>query len=170
MFFLRIAVFLAVLIFARGVASAGYFSEPPPRDLSGLTKVHLWATHYDVRDAAKAAKNAPFGVGAFGHQLVPFRTVAADRKVFAPGTVFFIPGLVGVAFDNSGTRQVHDGYVFFGDVGRAVRGHHIDFFTGPSRKNPAPDLITSTRRKGFDAYIVTDATLIERLRQLHSRE
>jgi len=162
----RVLICLAALLFMRGIAAAGDFNEPPPRDLAGLTKVHLWATHYDVRDSAKAAKNAPYGVGAFGHQLVPFRTIAADRKVFAPGTVFFIPGLVGVTV--GGAR--HDGYVFFGDVGRAVRGHHIDVFTGPSRKNPAPDLITSTRRKGFDAYIVTDAALIERLRQLHSRE
>jgi 3D (Asp-Asp-Asp) domain-containing protein len=167
---LRMMICLLALMVATDIAVAGDFNEPPPRDLGQLKKVHLWATHYDIRDAgARHGKDAPFGLGTFGYRLVPFRTVAADRRVFAPGTVFFIPRLVGVKFDNSGASEVHDGYVFFGDVGGAVRGKHIDFFIGATRKNPAPDLITSTRKKGFDAYIATDQDLIARLRRQHAR-
>ena len=165
---LRIVTCLLVLMFATDIAAAGDFNEPAPHDLGQLKEVHLWATQYYVRHA-KRSKDAPFGLGSFGYRLVPFRTVAADRKVFAPGTVFFIPGLVGVNFDNSGASEVHDGYVFFGDVGGAVRGKHIDFFTGSTRKNPAPDIITSSRRKGFAAYIVTDQDLVGRLRRQHLR-
>jgi 3D (Asp-Asp-Asp) domain-containing protein len=163
---LRIVICLIALMLAGDIAAASDFNEPPPRDLGQLKQVHLWATQYWVRHARK---DAPLGLGAFGYRLVPFRTIAADRRVFDPGTVFFIPSLVGTAFDNSGAGAVHDGYVFFGDVGGAVRGSHIDFFTGSTRTNPAPGVITSTRRKGFDAYIVTDQALIERLRRLHSR-
>ena len=159
---------LLALMLATDIAAAGDFNEPPPRDLVQLKEVHLWATQYYV-GRGRRQKDAPLGLGAFGYRLVSYRTVAADRKVFAPGTVFFIPGLVGAKFDDSGGAEVHDGYVFFGDVGPAVRGHHIDVFTGSTRKNPAPDIITSTRRKGFSAYIVTDHDLIERLRRLHVR-
>ena len=165
---LRILTCLLVLMLATDIAGAGDFSEAPPHDLGQLKQVHLWATQYSAR-RAKRQTDAPFGLGTFGYRLVPFRTVAADRRVFAPGTVFFIPDLVGVNFDNSGASAVHDGYVFFGDVGGAVRGNHIDFFIGATRKNPAPRLITSTPKKGFTAYIVTDQELIERLRRLHSR-
>jgi 3D (Asp-Asp-Asp) domain-containing protein len=165
---LRVVTCLLVLMLTTDIAVAGDFNEPPPRDLGQLKQVHLWATQYYVRHA-KLPKDAPFGLGSFGYRLVPFRTVAADRKVFAPGTVFFIPGLVGVKFDNSGASEVHDGYVFFGDVGGAIRGKHIDFFTGSTRKNPAPNIITSTPKIGFAAYIVTDQNLIGRLRRLHSR-
>lgn len=164
---LRFVTCLLLLMFATDVAAAGEFNEAPPRDLGQLKQVHLWATQYSARHAKR--QTDAFGLGTFGFRLVPFRTVAADRRVFAPGTVFFVPDLVGVNFDNSGASAVHDGYVFFGDVGGAVRGNHIDFFTGATRKNPAPSLITSTPKKGFTAYIVTDQELIERLRRLHSR-
>ncbi len=159
---------LLALMLAADIAAAGGFPGPTPREPNRMNDGHLWATQYYHRRASRP-KDAPFGLAAFGYRLVPYRTVAADRKIFAPGTVFFIPGLVGAKFDDSGSAELHDGYVFFGDVGGAVRGHHIDVFTGSTRKNPAPDLITSTRRKGFSAYIVTDQDLIERLRRVHLR-
>lgn len=165
---LHVVIWLVALVLAADAAAADTFTEPPPRNLAELKQLQLWATQYHVRRARRAS-DAPFGLGAFGYRLVPFRTIAADRRVFKHGTVFFIPGLVGVAFDDEGTSKRHDGYVFFGDVGGAVRGHHIDVFTGTMRKNPAPEIITSTRRKKFEAYVVSDEALIERLRQLHSR-
>ena len=164
---LTVAICFLILIFAADTGAAGEFNEPPPRDLGQLKQAHLWATQYYHRRTR--LHDAPYGLGAFGYRLVPFRTIAADRRVFTPGTVFFIPGLVGMSFEADGERTIHDGYVFFGDVGGAVRGHHIDMFTGAMRKNPAPEIITSTRRKRFEAYIVTDQALIERLRRLHIR-
>ncbi len=163
----RLLICLFAFVLAIGDGFAGGFNEVAPSDLGHLKKVELWATQYYGRHHVR--DDATFGVGAFGYRLVPFRTIAADRRVFKPGTVFFVPGLAGVRFEHEGVSEVHDGYVFFGDVGGAVRGHHIDIYTGAMRKNPAPDIITSTRHKPFAAYIVADEAVIERLRQQHTR-
>lgn len=85
----------------------------------------------------------PFGYGQTHPRtgkpicLVPYRTVAADRRLHKPGDVLYIPGLRNVILPD-GTR--HDGHVVVGDVGGAIRGARLDFFTGTdsdrSRNNP----------------------------------
>jgi len=58
-------------------------------------------------------EHAPFGVGAPGYRLLPYRTVSVDPKRIALGTVLFIPALVGVRFPNG---EVHDGFFFAHDT------------------------------------------------------
>ncbi len=90
----------------------------------------------------------PFGLGARGNPLVPYRTVAVDPKRIPLGARLFVPGLLGLpipAADGLGTTP-HDGCVTAGDVGGGVDGLQIDFFVGAcSKDHPARRLPKHTR-------------------------
>lgn len=58
-------------------------------------------------------EHAPFGIGAPGYKLMPYRTVSVDPKRIAVGTVLFIPALVGVQLP---TGEFHDGFCFAHDM------------------------------------------------------
>jgi 3D (Asp-Asp-Asp) domain-containing protein len=72
-------------------------------------------------------RGAPFGVGAPGYRLVPYRTVAVDPRRIKLGTVLYIPSLVGIQLP---TGEVHDGFGFAHDTGRGIIGSRIDIFVG----------------------------------------
>src|SRR2546425_23877 len=72
-------------------------------------------------------RGAPFGVGAPGYRLVPYRTVAVDPRRIKLGTVLYIPSLVGIPLP---TGEVHDGFCFAHDTGRGIVGSRIDIFVG----------------------------------------
>ncbi len=89
-------------------------------------------------------KTHPFGLGARGNPLIPYRTVAVDPKHIPLGARLFVASLVGLpvpSADGQGTTP-HDGCVTAGDVGGGVDGLQIDFFVGacasdhPARKLP----------------------------------
>ena len=111
----------------------------------------------------------PFGDGAGGYQVVPFRTIAVDTRVIPLGTVVYIPAARGVPITlPSGRKVVHDGYFFASDRGGSIRGNHIDVFTGEWAGNPFPSFISSTPRRTFEAYVVEDEIVKPRLRRLHT--
>jgi 3D (Asp-Asp-Asp) domain-containing protein len=84
----------------------------------------------------------PFGDGAGGFQLVPFRTIAVDTRTFPLGTVLFIPDARGVEITlHSGQKARHDGYFFASDRGGAVKENHVDIFVGSERHNPFPSFV-----------------------------
>lgn len=115
--------------------------------------------------------DAPYGVGSRGEELVPFRTVAGDKNELTYGTVLFIPRLKGKQMsDGEGGSFVHDGYVMVADRGSLVGQHHIDFFTGVLKGNPAPDIATNDPKRPFEAYVVHDDKIIAALRQMHRRK
>jgi hypothetical protein len=58
-------------------------------------------------------EHAPFGVGAPGYQLMPYRTVSVDPKRISLGTVLFVPALVGGRLP---TGELHDGFCFAHDT------------------------------------------------------
>lgn len=58
-------------------------------------------------------RDAPFGIGAPGYKLMPYRTVSVDPKRIRLGTVLYIPALIGVPLDNG---EFHDGFVFAHDT------------------------------------------------------
>jgi len=58
-------------------------------------------------------EHAPFGVGAPGYKLVPYRTVSVEPKRIPLGTVLFIPALVGVRLPSG---ELHDGFCFAHDT------------------------------------------------------
>jgi len=72
-------------------------------------------------------RGAPFGVGAPGYRLVPYRTLAVDPRRIKLGTVLYIPALVGIPLP---TGEVHDGFGFAHDTGRGITGNRIDIFVG----------------------------------------
>jgi 3D (Asp-Asp-Asp) domain-containing protein len=52
-----------------------------------------------------------------------------DSSIIALGTPLYIPEYDGVARDTSGTTK-HDGCFLAEDRGLAVKGQHVDVFTG----------------------------------------
>src|SRR5215471_5799078 len=58
-------------------------------------------------------EHAPFGVGAPGYKLMPYRSVSVDPKRIALGSVLFIPALVGVRLPSG---EFHDGFCFAHDT------------------------------------------------------
>jgi 3D (Asp-Asp-Asp) domain-containing protein len=79
------------------------------------------------RSPCYAVTDAPFGMGAKDNPLVPYRSIAVDRRYIRLERMLFIPQLNGV--EMAGEHGfVHDGCVRSDDVGPAITGRHIDFF------------------------------------------
>jgi 3D (Asp-Asp-Asp) domain-containing protein len=117
-----------------------------------------------------SAARGPFGDGVAGYQLVPFRTVAVDRKTLPYGTVIFVPAARGVAIQlPDGRKLAHDGYFFAGDTGGAIQGTHIDVFCGVQAGNCFPGFVKSQASTGFAAQVVADEAIAQALRSAHGR-
>lgn len=73
----------------------------------------------------------PWGSGAGGRALVPFRSVAVDRNVLMIGRKYYVEEFDGVQMPGDGTigAFVHDGCVSADDTGGGIDGQHIDFFS-----------------------------------------
>lgn len=111
-----------------------------------------------------------WGLGVRNYSLIPYRTIAVDPNVIPYGSVVFIADAVGEEVTLAdGTSFIHDGYFFAGDTGGAIRNNHIDVFTGNNSHNDLP-FIRSTSSAVFDAEIVNDPVLKERLERLHRHE
>ncbi len=80
---------------------------------------------FDLLDKAQF----PWGRGAMGKAITPLVTVAVDSSVIALGTSLYIPEYDGIARDAHG-RSTHDGCFVAEDRGLAVKGQHVDVFTG----------------------------------------
>jgi 3D (Asp-Asp-Asp) domain-containing protein len=80
---------------------------------------------FDLLDKAEF----PWGRGAMGKAITPLVTVAVDSNVIPLGTALYIPEYDGVARDLSSTTT-HDGCFLAEDRGLAVKGQHVDVFTG----------------------------------------
>jgi 3D (Asp-Asp-Asp) domain-containing protein len=73
-------------------------------------------------------QDAPFGIGAPGYKLMPYRTLSVDAKRIPLGTVLYVPALVGVALPNG---DIHDGFVFAHDMNDNKTVHNtIHLFLG----------------------------------------
>jgi len=70
----------------------------------------------------------PWGVGAGGRALVPFRSIAVDDAVLTIGRRYYVAELDGVTMPGPG-GFVHDGCVSADDTGGHILGAHIDFFS-----------------------------------------
>lgn len=71
----------------------------------------------------------PWGRGATGKGITPLLTVAVDSTIIPLGTPLYIPEYDGVPRDASGATK-HDGCFLAEDRGLAVKGEHVDIFTG----------------------------------------
>ena len=109
-----------------------------------------------------------FGDGVKGMILVPYRTIAVDPKFISYGTVVYIPAARGVEITlPDGTKVKHDGYFFAADTGGAIKQNHIDVFTGISR-NKTFEFVKIKETGTFEAYIIDNAQIAEKLRQSHT--
>lgn len=111
----------------------------------------------------------PFGDGAGGFILAPYRTWAVDRREIALGTCLYVAAARGVeVLLPDGTAAKHDGYFFAGDVGGAIKDNHVDFFLGITSKNPFT-FVRSKPQHTFEAAVVSNAATKKFLRDLHTR-
>ena len=63
-------------------------------------------------------------------ELRVFRSIAVDPSVLKMGKWYYIKELDGVTMPSPASGLVHDGCVRAMDVGPAINGRHIDFFSG----------------------------------------
>jgi 3D (Asp-Asp-Asp) domain-containing protein len=113
-----------------------------------------------IKNATRRARfmkvNHPLGCGVRNHPLVPFRTIAVDPDMIPLDSVVFVPELRGRAFEYEGSTFVHDGYLFAGDRGGAIKGRHIDVFLNESGGGPLEDLFASNESRTFAAHAVAE--------------
>jgi 3D (Asp-Asp-Asp) domain-containing protein len=108
-----------------------------------------------------------YGDGVKGYKLVPFRTIAVDRRRFAYGTIIYIPAAVGNELVlPDGSKAVHDGYFFAGDTGSAIKTNHIDVYIGVAEKKPFAWVRSSSKRT-FKAHVVNNPSIKKYLTDLH---
>jgi 3D (Asp-Asp-Asp) domain-containing protein len=67
----------------------------------------------------------PYGIGVAGYALVPYRSLAVDRRHIPIGHTVEMPELTGMPLPDGTT---HDGCFVAVDGGGAINGHHIDLF------------------------------------------
>ena len=114
----------------------------------------------------------PFGTGVNGMILVPFRTIAVDKRQtpIPYRSVIYIPAARGREIKlPSGNIVRHDGYFYAADTGGAIKGNHIDVFGGISHDNPFPNFIKSNSQKTFDAFLIKDQQISDSLAELHKK-
>lgn len=131
-------------------------------DASGPEQTNCDQYLGNLSDGVKAATRRarftpvshPLGCGVRNIPLMPFRTVAVDPDVIPIGSVIFAPELRGRLFRHEGRELVHDGYLFAGDRGGAIRGRHVDVFMLDEPETPFEDIFASTPSRTFAAHIV----------------
>jgi 3D (Asp-Asp-Asp) domain-containing protein len=109
-----------------------------------------------------------YGDGVMNYKLIPYRTVAVDKATIPYGSVLYIPKARGVAITlPSGASAVHDGFFFAADTGGAIKGSHLDVFGGLLRTNPFPAFVKSSDKHTFEAFLVNDPGIIQKLKSIH---
>lgn len=153
----------------RGFNFADTGNAPRRPNCQGLFSPSVNATAVAKSLWLELPQDAKFGFGnSHNIRLVPFRSIAADPR-FRTGTVLYIPSLRDKPFGSSTPQIKHDGYVYVADRGGAIRGTHIDFFTGMQATNPFPAIIKSVPSGTFEAVVITDNAIRESLERLHKR-
>jgi 3D (Asp-Asp-Asp) domain-containing protein len=117
----------SVCVQGSGTLKAGGTVSFAKRDCSCAAECPRTGQHicFDLLDK----RQFPWGRGATGKGITPLVTVAVDSAVIALGTSLYIPEYDGVARDPAGAAK-HDGCFIAEDRGLAVKGQHVDVFTG----------------------------------------
>ncbi len=135
---------------------------------SQVSCAERYPRHRGIEKSRFRVASGPYGDGVQGMALVPYRTIAVDPALIPFGSVLYVPAARGLRVRlPSGEERVHDGYFFAADRGGAIRGTHIDVFTGVDREPQLP-FVTSRDTERFDAYRVTEPTMEAMLRRAHS--
>lgn len=116
----------------------------------------------------------PFGDGVRDLFLVPYRTIAVDKRQLNGlnfETALYIPLARGAEVTlPSGAKAIHDGYFFAADTGGLIRDNHIDVFTGTvtPAHNPFTNFVKSSPQKTFDAFLINDPAVTAALKKMHT--
>lgn len=109
-----------------------------------------------------------YGDGVQNYKLIPYRTIAVDPKEIPYGSVIYIPQARGKIIKlPSGVEIKHDGFFYAADTGGAIKGRHIDIFSGVNLSNPFPEFVKSKSTFGFKAYLIKDDKTLQILKSLH---
>lgn len=121
------AFYESVCVQGSGTLKAGGTVSFAKRDCSCAAECPRTGQHicFDLLDKAQF----PWGRGASGKGITPLVSVAVDSTLIPLGTPLYIPEFDGVARDASGITR-HDGCFVAEDRGLAVKGEHVDIFTG----------------------------------------
>lgn len=113
--------------------------------------------------------DAPYGDGFDKNRLIPYRTIAVDRKAIPLGSVIYVPSARGSKIKlPNGKMAVHDGYFYVGDKGGGgVKKNHVDVFSGPIVENPFPSFVKHSPKNTFDAFIISDKAIYAKLLAMH---
>lgn len=117
----------SVCVQGSGTLKAGGTVSFAKRDCACATECPRTGQHicFDLLDKVQF----PWGRGAMGKAITPLVTVAVDSSIIPLGTPLYIPEYDGVARDALGSTT-HDGCFMAEDRGLAVKGQHVDVFTG----------------------------------------
>ncbi len=109
--------------------------------------------------------SSQYGLTCRATPLIPYRSVAVDRRQVRLGSVLYIPAVEGLVLPDG---SVHDGVFFADDVGGAVRGRKMDFFVGLSSHTENP--FTTSQRilhaRPVEVFLIPPE-LAERYSRLH---
>jgi len=99
--------------------------------------------------------------------LDPFRSVAADLRIYNLGDVIYVPAVVGVKLPDG---SIHDGYFIVRDTGGAIKGYgRFDFFIGftavNSDSNPFKELGFGDKDTNLPYYVVKAPEATEYLKK-----
>lgn len=117
----------SICVQGSGTLKAGGTVSFAKRDCSCAAECPRTGQHicFDLLDK----QQFPWGRGATGKGITPLLSVAVDSSIIPLGSSLYIPEYDGVARDPSGATK-HDGCFVAEDRGLAVRGEHVDIFTG----------------------------------------
>ena len=101
-----------------------------------------------------------YGTGVRNYPLIPFKSIAVDKKLIPYGSKVYIAKAKGCVYYFEGEKIIHDGIFYAHDTGGLIKGNHIDVFLGTvnngykgaSKINPFP-FIKSTPKKTYKAII-----------------
>jgi len=121
------AFYESVCVQGSGTLKAGGTVSFAKRDCSCAAECPRTGQHicFDLLDK----QQFPWGRGATGKAITPLVTVAVDSSLIPLGTPLYIPEYDGVPRDAAGATK-HDGCFLAEDRGLAVKGAHVDIFTG----------------------------------------
>lgn len=119
-----------------------------------------------IRGNRFAPSNTPYGKGSYA-QVIPFRSLAVDPNYIDYGSVIYIPQARGkrITLDD-GTSFTHDGYFFAADTGSAIKGCHVDYFSGELDKAPF-SFVASRADVTVSMQIVNDQSIVQQVRKIH---
>ncbi len=138
---------------------------------TGKVKFKISASLYGEGVGIPLSKRKNKSINQGSYSLVPYRTIGVDKRKIPYGSVIYIASAKGTKVDMpDGSTFVHDGYFFAGDTGGAIKGNHIDVFTGDKNTKSQPfNFVKSNSSGTFGAEIVTDKAVIEKMTSMHTK-